>query len=221
MLQITGPGLVPGYVDPSHDADARTEDGWLITGDLGRIDEDGYVFVTGRAKDVIIRGGHNIDPALIEEPLLALAEILHAAAVGKPDRHSGEIPVAYVQLVPGARTTAAEIIASLTGRVAERAAIPKEIYIVDAIPLTAVGKPIKTALRQDAAERAFAAALSEATGLSGAAGALTVTVRPDPAHGQVAAIVVRGVAGEERAALGARIADVMGGYAFAYDVEWN
>src|SRR6202035_955642 len=57
MLQIKGPGLTPGYVNPEHDRTARTADGWLITGDLGRIDGDGYVFVTGRAKDVIIRGG--------------------------------------------------------------------------------------------------------------------------------------------------------------------
>jgi len=69
-VRVSGPGVTPGYVNPEHDRDARTEDGWLITGDLGRIDSDGYVFVTGRAKDVIIRGCHNIDPALIEEPLL-------------------------------------------------------------------------------------------------------------------------------------------------------
>jgi fatty-acyl-CoA synthase len=221
MLQIKGPGLSPGYVNPAHGAGARTEDGWLVTGDLGRVDEDGYVFVTGRAKDVIIRGGHNIDPALIEEPLLQLRGVLHAAAVGKPDRHAGEIPVAYVQLVPGARATAVELIATLTGRVAERAAMPKEIYIVDEIPLTDVGKPIKSALRKDAAERAFAAALTEATGLSCPAGELTVAVRPDPAHGQIVAIAVRGVAAAAQAEMGARISDAMSGYAFAYEVEWN
>jgi fatty-acyl-CoA synthase len=220
MLQIKGPGLAPGHVNPLHDAGARTEDGWLSTGDLGRIDDDGYVFVTGRAKDVIIRGGHNIDPAWIEEPLLELPQVLHAAAVGKPDRHAGEIPVAYVQLVPGARATAAELIASLSGRVAERAAIPKEIYILDAMPLTDVGKPIKSALRRDAAERAFTAALSEGTGLSRRAGALAVTVRPDPVRGQVAAILLHGVAAPDRPALEARISEVMSGYAFAYEVEW-
>jgi fatty-acyl-CoA synthase len=221
MLQIRGPGLASGYVNPLHDAGARTEDGWLSTGDLGRIDDDGYVFVTGRAKDVIIRGGHNIDPALIEEPLLELPGVLHAAAVGKPDRYAGEIPVAYVQLVPGARATAAELIASLSGRVAERAAIPREICIIDAIPLTDVGKPIKSALRQDAAQRAFAAVLSEATGLSCATGQLVVEVRPDATHGQVVAILVRGIATAERAALSIRLSVIMSGYAFAYEVEWN
>src|SRR3981189_2472876 len=103
MLQIRGPGLPPGYVNPEHDRGARTGDGWLITGDLGRIDADGYVFVTGRAKDVIIRGGHNIDPALIQEPLLQSPDVLHAAAVGKPDAHAAQLPVAFVHRAPGPR----------------------------------------------------------------------------------------------------------------------
>jgi fatty-acyl-CoA synthase len=221
MLQINGPGLSPGFLNPAQNAGARTDDGWLITGDLGRIDADGYVFVTGRAKDVIIRGGHNIDPALIEEPLLQLPGVLHAAAVGKPDRHAGEIPVAYVQLVPGAQTTATELIAALAGRVAERAAMPKEIYIVDQLPLSDVGKPLKSALRKDAAERVFAATLSEATGLSCATGELSAVLRPDPVQGQVVAIAVCGIAEADRAALDVQIADAMSGYAFAYVVEWN
>ena len=105
MLQVNGPGVTPGYLDPLNERGARTEDGWLISGDLGRIDEDGFVFVTGRAKDVIIRGGHNIDPGLIEEPLMQSPDVLLTAAVGKPDAHAGELPIAYVQLVPGSRAT--------------------------------------------------------------------------------------------------------------------
>jgi fatty-acyl-CoA synthase len=87
MLQIKGPGVTPGYVNEAHQLAARTPDGWLITGDLGRIDEDGYLFVTGRAKDVIIRGGHNIDAAMIEEALVKFPDALHVAAVGKPDAY--------------------------------------------------------------------------------------------------------------------------------------
>ncbi len=221
MLQIKGPGLASGYVNPMHDAGARTEDGWLITGDLGRVDEDGYVFVTGRAKDVIIRGGHNIDPALIEEPLLELPAVLHAAAVGKPDSNAGEIPVAYVQLVPGARATAADLIAAVKGRIAERAAIPKEIFVVDTLPLTDVGKPIKAALRRDAAERAFRSALSEATGIACESGQLEIAVRLDPTRGQVVAIAVYGVAVAEQREKAALISDVMNRYTFAYAVEWK
>jgi fatty-acyl-CoA synthase len=98
MLQVSGPGAMPGFVNSSHERGARTEDGWIISGDLGRVDEDGFVFVTGRAKDVIIRGGHNIDPALIEEPLMKYLDVQLAAAVGRPDAYAGEVPIVYVQI---------------------------------------------------------------------------------------------------------------------------
>jgi fatty-acyl-CoA synthase len=217
MLQIKGPGLTAGYVNPVHETGARTADGWLITGDLGRVDEDGYVFVTGRAKDVIIRGGHNIDPALIEEPLLQLPGVLHAAAVGKPDNYAGEVPIAYVQLAPDVRATEAELIAALGGLIAERAAMPKEIVIVDKLPLTDIGKPNKAALRADAAARAFRAELTAATGLWPD----EVIVRPDPIQGQLISITFTGVAAAERAAYASRIAEVMSRYPFAYGVEWK
>jgi fatty-acyl-CoA synthase len=216
MLQIKGPGLAAGYVNPVHDASARTADGWLITGDLGRIDEDGYVFVTGRAKDVIIRGGHNIDPALIEEPLLTLPEVLHAAAVGKPDAYAGEVPIAYVELVPGAHLTAADLLQMLSGRIVERAALPKEIVILEQLPLTDVGKPIKAALRADAAARAFRGVLAEATGVSPG-----VAIRPDPVKGQVVAIALADIAAADRTRLAAQIAGTMSSYAFAYTIEWS
>jgi fatty-acyl-CoA synthase len=216
MLQIKGPGLAAGYVDPEHEVGARTADGWLITGDLGRVDENGYVFVTGRAKDVIIRGGHNIDPALIEEPLLQLAQVLHAAAVGKPDGYAGEVPIAYVQLVAGAQASAADLLTALDGRIAERAAIPKEIVILDKLPLTDVGKPLKTALRADAAARAFGAVIAQATGLLP-----SVAVKPDPMRGQIIEITINGVAVADRGAYAARIGEAMSQYAFSYRIEWR
>jgi fatty-acyl-CoA synthase len=221
MLQIKGPGLTPGYVNTEHDRGARTEDGWLITGDLGRIDSDGYVFVTGRAKDVIIRGGHNIDPAWIEEPLLQSPDVLHAAAVGKPDSHAGELPIAYVQLVPGSRATSSDLIEYLTGRVAERAALPKEVLLVDKLPLTDVGKPDKVALRQDIAERTFRSTLSEATGLSSENGQLNVSVRPHPRRGTQVSVAVTPPPQADRAVLAASIEGVMGQYAFPYDIDWR
>jgi fatty-acyl-CoA synthase len=221
MLQIKGPGVTPGYVNPEHDRDARTEDGWLSTGDLGRIDSDGYVFVTGRAKDVIIRGGHNIDPALIEEPLLQSADVLHAAAVGKPDSYAGELPIAYVQLVPGSRATSSDLIEYLTGRIAERAAIPKEVIVVDKLPLTDIGKPDKVALRREIAERTFRSTLAEATGLSCDDGELNVFMRPHPRQGTQVSIVVTPPPRADRAVLAANIEGVMGQYAFPYDIDWH
>jgi fatty-acyl-CoA synthase len=220
MLQIRGPGVAAGYVNPKHADGSRSKDGWLISGDLGRIDEDGFVFITGRAKDIIIRGGHNIDPALIEEPLLQFADVLHAAAVGKPDSYAGEVPVAYVQLVSGSRATEADILAFAASRISERAAIPKEILIVDKLPLTDVGKPIKTALRCDIAERTFRAVVGSATGLSPASGDLSVTVVPDPTRGAIVSIIISKAAVSDETGCLSRIAEVMGQYTFAYTVGW-
>jgi len=220
MLQINSPGVTQGYVNPAHDRAAFTPDGWLITGDLGRIDDDGCLFVTGRAKDVIIRGGHNIDPMMIEEALLKSPEVLHAAAVGKPDAYAGELPVAYVQLVAGSQVTTAELITFITGHIAERAAIPKELFIVDKIPLTDVGKPIKAELRREAAEHTFRTVLSPAIGLSQHA-RLQVMVKPHATHGTQAAIMVAGVDSTERDSLVERIKVVMSGFSFAYIIEWG
>jgi fatty-acyl-CoA synthase len=221
MLQIKGPGVSPGYVNPAHDDAARTKDGWLITGDLGRIDSDGHLFVTGRAKDVIIRGGHNIDPSLIEEALAKSPGVLHAAAVGKPDAYAGELPVAYVQLVPGSQANASDLIAFVAEHIAERAAIPKEIFVVEMIPLTDVGKPIKAALRRDAAERTFRAVLSEAMGLPCGSGQLQVAVESHATHGTLVTIRVMDSHPTERDVLAGRIEEVMGRYSFAYIVEWS
>ena len=102
VLMIGGPAVFAGYVTDPGAGGPRVSrgdivhDGWLNTGDLGSIDADGFVYLTGRAKDLIIRGGHNIDPRVIEEGLLRHPAVAAAAAVGRPDRHSGEVPVAYV-----------------------------------------------------------------------------------------------------------------------------
>lgn len=213
MLLVSGPGVTPGFVNSAHERGAFTSDGWIISGDLGRIDEDGYIFVTGRAKDVIIRGGHNIDPALIEEPLTQSPDVLLAAAVGKPDAYAGELPVAYVQLSEGSRATPAQLADFLQGRIGERAAIPKDIFIIDKLPLTAVGKPLKNELRLDAAERVFRGVLSDA----GGEGKATVRVEPDPTSGTIATITLACPDGE-RAGLEARIKVAMAPFAMAHRI---
>jgi fatty-acyl-CoA synthase len=172
-------------------------------------------------KDVIIRGGHNIDAALIEEALLKSPDVLHAAAVGKPDAYAGELPVAYVQLISSSQTTAAELMAFASSHIAERAAIPKDIYIVDEIPLSDVGKPIKVALRRDAAERTFRTVLTDALEASGERAQLRPVVRPHVTKGTELAILVKGASMEDRGRLVARIAQVMGPYSFAYAIEWD
>lgn len=219
-IEIRGAGLTPGYLNPEHQTRAHTEDGWLVTGDLGRLDEDGYVFVTGRAKDLIIRGGHNIDPELIEEPLLALPGVLHAAAVGKPDTYAGELPIAYVQLVPESTLTSEDIVAHLRATVSERAAIPKEVVIMDELPLTTIGKPSKIALRNDAAIRAYGAALSEATGLQNET-SVRVGIEPHPVHGTMVRVELSCADHHAQPGLREKVRNVLDAYAAKYDIVWR
>jgi fatty-acyl-CoA synthase len=189
-LAISGPTVFPGYVT------ARTQDsyvldglgklneGWLDTGDLAWVDVDGFVYLTGRAKDLIIRGGHNIDPAMIEDALLAHPDVTGAAAVGRPDVHAGEVPVAYVTVSSAATVTEDELQAWAGKRVDERAAVPKSVTIVEALPVTAVGKPFKLGLRAAAARAAIQEALAGAVGVGGVDagvddGAIVITVTVD------------------------------------------
>ena len=168
VLVIGGPAVFAGYVTdpdlggPRVSREGAVRDGWLDTGDLGRVDAGGLVYLTGRAKDLIIRGGHNIDPRTIEDALLAHPAVAAAAAVGRPDRHSGEVPVAYVVPAGPGRLDEAELLAWAGTAIGEPAARPKRIYAVDAIPVTGVGKQFKPALAADAAVRAVTDTLTAA-----------------------------------------------------------
>jgi len=165
-LAIKGPAVFPGYVTgrgpngPLLDDLGKLRDGWLDTGDLARLDDDGgFVYLVGRAKDLIIRGGHNIDPAVIENTLLAHPAVTGAQAVGRPDIHSGEVPVAFVTLAPGAVTTSEELRDWARDHVPEQAAAPRAVTILQALPVTHVGKAFKPALRAAATRDAVAQAL--------------------------------------------------------------
>ncbi|HVZ46396.1 MAG TPA: acyl-CoA synthetase [Ramlibacter sp.] len=161
IVAMAGPGVFSGYVSDKHNRDAFVEPGWVNSGDLGRLDEAGYLWITGRAKDLIIRGGHNIDPAPLEEILFRHPSVAFAAVVGEPDAYAGELPVAYVQLKPGSRAEAAELAEYIASQTPERAATPVHVYLLDAMPLTGVGKVFKPQLRWDAAERKVGAMLSD------------------------------------------------------------
>ena len=168
VLAIGGPAVFAGYVTdpalggPRVSREDIVRDGWLKTGDLGSVDADGFVSLAGRAKDLIIRGGHNIDPRTIEEALRRHPAVCDAAAVGRPDRHSGEVPVAYVVPAGSGRFDEAELLAWAGTAIGEPAARPKRIYPVSEIPFTAMGKQFKPALSADAAVRAVADALDAA-----------------------------------------------------------
>ena len=164
---------------------------WLRTGDLGRIDPDGYIWITGRAKDIIIRGGHNIDPAVIEEALAAHPAVAFAGAIGQPDAHAGEVPCAYVELVQGAEVTAEELRDFANARIPERAAHLKHLEILPELPRTAVGKTFKPDLRRLAIRRVYDGALAAA-----GAKAAVVEVVEDRRRGLVARIARTGTTAE-------------------------
>lgn len=164
VLAIGGPGVTPGYVDPRLDKDffiTGMPDGqrWANTGDLGTVDENGHIWMFGRAKDVIVRGGHNIDPKMIEEVLVCHPAVQVAAAIGRPDAAKGEMPIAYVQLKDGHSVSRDELLGLCRRDVQERAAVPVDVIVIEQMPMTAVGKINKPALRADAM-RSTAEALS-------------------------------------------------------------
>jgi len=207
---VKSPGNTPGYVDARYDASLFTKEGWINAGDLGRLDVEGYLWLTGRARDLIIRGGHNIDPAVIEESLLRHPAVFLAAAVAKPDAYAGELPIAYVQLVAGAQASAEELQDFARERIPERAAAPSEIIILAELPLTDVRKPAKNLLRFDAARRAFATALRQSLGPDAR---FEIAVGADDLRGMMVTIALAG------SALEPRVAEVMNRYTVAYRTQ--
>ncbi len=222
---VRGHQVFGGYVNPAHNRDVwiAPMEGetvpewspggpWLDTGDLGRLDTDHYLWLTGRAKDVIIRGGHNIDPLTIEEVLHQHPAVEAAAAVGRPDAYAGELPVAFVQLKQGARAEPDELLGFVRERIPERAAAPAEITVLDAMPLTGVGKIFKPALRQLAAQRTLERILGT---LLEPGTAAAVEVGPHPEHGTLARITLTGPVTE--AALG-RVRDALKPFQLRHEV---
>ncbi|MEE7440496.1 hypothetical protein MOR12E_16115 [Methylobacterium oryzae] len=151
---ISGPALMAGYLGS---ADQPIVDGWLRTGDLGRFDADGFLAITGRIKDVIIRGGENISPALIERQLAAHPAIRDCCVVGAPDADLGEVPVAFVVLREGEGLDEPGLKDFVRGHLA-RIYVPAQIRKLDVLPVNGVGKTDRKALRGLLAARGTGAA---------------------------------------------------------------
>ncbi|MFP5219880.1 MAG: class I adenylate-forming enzyme family protein [Actinomycetes bacterium] len=145
---VRSPGVMAGYWSGGGRDDAATaavvRDGWLHTGDVGHLDDDGYLYVVDRLKDVVIRGGFNVYPRDVEDVLLEHPAVVAAAVVGRPDELYGEEVVAFVQL--SAPATDDELLAFAAERLAAHKR-PREVRVVDAVPLTSVGKTDRKALR--------------------------------------------------------------------------
>ena len=168
LVLVKGPQVFPGYADPRHDRGILREDGWLNTGDVGYLTDDQRLVLTGRAKDLIVRSGHNINPTDIEDVANTFPGVQISAAVGMPDAYAGEVAILYAVPAPGAKLDASLLQRYLDDHVAEPPARPKRVILIDALPTTAVGKIVKNDLRDRAivekvmieAERIFGAAVT-------------------------------------------------------------
>ena len=209
MVLFKSPNLFSGFLDPADNAKAFTADGWLATGDLGWLDDQGRLNLSGRSKDLIIRSGHNIDPKVIEDALGAHPAVQLCAAVGAPDAYAGELPVVFVTLVPGASASEAELLAFTAGRVDEAPARPKSVTVIEHMPMTNVGKIYKPELRSLAARKVADALVDEVCADLG----LGVAARPQvQADGESALKVVidTAAAGPLAAQLQSQLQQVLG-----------
>jgi fatty-acyl-CoA synthase len=218
IVAMHGPGVFSGYLSEQHNRGAFVEPGWVNSGDLGRLDEDGYLWITGRAKDLIIRGGHNIDPMAIEEIFFQHPAVALAAVVGQPDAYAGELPVAYVQLKPAANAGAAELLDFVREHTPERAAVPVNAFFIDPMPLTSVGKVFKPALRWDAARRVLIQSLD---GLTKEGADVSVEVGAHPVHGSVATVTLTGVSESARAGLEQQVHERLNPFVLRHEIVWR
>ena len=216
VLVVRGSSIFNGYLQPAHNLGIWVDTGdgkgrFYNTGDLGRMDAQGGFYITGRTKELIIRGGHNIDPKLIEEALAAHPAVALAAAIGSPDAHAGELPVAYVTLVAGQHVSEAELLAFAEARISERAAHPKQVYLAAELPLTAIGKIFKPALVKQEVVRVYGRHLASIPQLT----IKNLRVREDKQQGLVAEIEASGAVAEEL------IHQALLGLAVPYEVRWH
>ena len=218
VVAMAGPGVFSGYVSEAHNRGAFVEPGWVNSGDLGRLDEDGYLWITGRAKDLIIRGGHNIDPMAIEEVFFQHPAVALAAVVGQPDAYAGELPLAFVQLKPGAAIEANELLGFVRERTPERAAVPVEVVFIDAIPLTAVGKVFKPTLRWAAAQRVVKRMLDDV--LPAAVDAV-VEVGAHPVHGSLITLTLSGTSAAQQGPLEAQVHERLNPLTTRHAIVWR
>ncbi|HML06699.1 MAG TPA: acyl-CoA synthetase [Xanthobacteraceae bacterium] len=215
VVIMAGPGVFDGYLNDAHNKGAFVDGNWVNSGDLGRLDKEGLLWITGRAKDIVIRGGHNIDPAPIEDILFQHPAVGLAAVVGQPDAYAGEVPVGYVQLKPGATVAAGELEAWVRERTPERAAVPVQIFQIDPMPLTGVGKVFKPQLRWDAATRALSKILVplREKGID-----CRVQVGPHGSHGSLATVTIGHVPEHKRDAVAEEVHTTLAPFVLRHEI---
>jgi acyl-CoA synthetase (AMP-forming)/AMP-acid ligase II len=145
-IVLRGPKVFAGYWRNPEATAAAIRDGWFHTGDIGRLDEDGYLFILDRKKDLIISGGENIASPEVERVLYEHSAVLECAVVGRPDDRWGEVPVAFVVLKPGSPVEVADLLAHCAERLA-RFKVPKDVRLLEELPRNPSGKVLKRVLR--------------------------------------------------------------------------
>jgi long-chain acyl-CoA synthetase len=150
-LQVKGPQVMSGYYGNDEASRDAFMDGWLRTGDVGHMDEDGYVFLVDRIKDLIICSGFNVYPRVIEEALMAHEAVEETNVIGVPDDYRGEAPVAFVKLKAG-HTIGEEALKKYLSERLNKIEMPKQIIFKDALPKTLIGKLSKKELREEYAQ---------------------------------------------------------------------
>ena len=145
-IVLRGPKVFPGYWRDPEATAAAFAGGWFHTGDIGVRDEDGYLFIVDRLKDMIVSGGENIASSEVERVLYEHPSVLEAAVVGRPDERWGETPVAFVVVRDGAEVTADELVEHCRARLA-RYKVPKAVTFLEALPRNPSGKVLKRELR--------------------------------------------------------------------------
>ncbi|MBT2301897.1 AMP-binding protein [Variovorax paradoxus] len=200
ILIVRGACVGQGYVDERQNAELFVAGGphgevWASTGDIGAMDASGHVWVFGREKDLIVRGGNKIDPRVIEEALQQHPAVQLSAAIGRPDARRGELPIVYVQLKSGAQAGEAELMDFCAARMTEKAAAPVALILIEVMPMTAVGKIAKPRLRAEALKQVAREVAAEVAG----ADAVLGVALDDKAGRPTAAIRVRAPAAEHAA----------------------
>lgn len=221
IIVVKGACVGKGYVDSRANEEFFVKgmpDGevWANTGDLGSMDGEGHVWIHGRAKDLIVRGGHKIDPKVIEEALQFHPAVQVSAAIGRPDARRGEMPIAYVQLKAGANVSPDELIALCQEKISERAAVPVEIIPLPAMPMTAVGKIAKPQLRVDATTRVVREVIGEV-----APDAEIRDVTVDQTGKRPVARIELAVAEAEKAAVGEKLEDAFTSFEFSTELAFS
>lgn len=218
-ILIMGNNVFPGYVDELHNKSlwvtTQVGEKCVRTGDLGMMDENGYLSLCGRQKELIIRGGHNIDPKMIEDVAADHPEVLLAAAVPRPDAYSGELPVLYLTLIENSTVTNKALSTFMKEHMPERAAIPKIIHVIEEMPLTAVGKMFKPEL----VCREVSDVIKQTISSDFTAKQCIIDVQPDKKFGIMATITLT-IANDNLVAA-AKIKTLLADYSFSYHVTYS